>query len=108
MEHAGYKDEYDEALEEEEREEIRNLPPPPSHPLARKGQRNSAEGSDDISPTKPPKSAARRSIQKVETVTSAPEEPTESHAKAKSDPVEEPAKVEPSDGNNSDIENKNM
>ena len=108
MEHAGYKDEYDEALEEEEREEIRNLPPPPSHPLARKGQRNSAEGSDDISPTKPPKSAARRSIQKVETVTSAPEEPTESHAKAKNDPVEEPAKVEPSDGNNSDIENKNM
>lgn len=39
MEHAGYKDEYDEAWEEKVRQEVRNLPPPPTHPSARKGHR---------------------------------------------------------------------
>ncbi|WFD22458.1 hypothetical protein MEQU1_001130 [Malassezia equina] len=33
MERAGFQDEYDEALEQKEREAIRSLPPPPQHPI---------------------------------------------------------------------------
>lgn len=64
MEHAGYKDEYDEALEEQERQEIRSLPPPPIHPSAKKGQRNiSGSTQSPKPPVIPAKHASRPSTE---------------------------------------------
>lgn len=45
MERAGFQDEYDEALEQKERDAIRNLPPPPKHPTLSKTAMASEEAS---------------------------------------------------------------
>lgn len=41
MEHAGFKDELDEEYERKQREEIRNLPPPPKHPNLNQARKSS-------------------------------------------------------------------
>lgn len=48
MERAGIKDEFDEALERKEKEEIRRLPPPPSHPSV--SRQRQASGTRSLPP----------------------------------------------------------
>jgi len=52
MERAGFQDEYDEALEQKEREAIRNLPPPPQHPTTSRAT-STAPGSRNLPPLHP-------------------------------------------------------